>query len=52
MTSILDAKYVIELTCSQLQQTFVDITYSIEAGQMSGHKLGLFVAQCDDFASF
>ena len=36
-----------------MQQTFVGTTYSIEAGQMlSGHKLSLSVAQCDDFASF
>ena len=33
VTSILAAKYVIELTWSQLQQTSAGITYSIEAGQ-------------------
>ena len=54
VTSILAAKYVIELTWSQLQQTCVCTTspISTEDGQMSGHKLDLFVAQCDDFAWF
>ena len=46
VTSILAAKYVIALTWSQLQQTFVGTTYSIGAGQMlSGHKVGIFVTQ-------
>ena len=36
-----------------MQQTVVGTTYRIEVGQMlSGHKLRLFVAKCDKFASF
>ena len=57
VTSILAAKYVIELTWSQLQQIFAATTCSIEAGQMSRHKLDLFqlhvyVMPCDDIYSF